>query len=164
MKARIKRILTLFLFSLLLTGCGGEKVPNEPVPVATKAESLSITQYQERIRTLLDEIGALSENVNYEDTDSVTELIGKLKPLYTELSELSAPEKLSAEQETILEICETNLNVLDLSLDILTLDEEKVTADDLQKVEELQKENEKLGTLQASFEATLDKIYSATGE
>ena len=162
---KITRILLIAAITAALAGCSASAEPAEgPSQAAEEQLCLSVGEYQEEVRGILDEIKEASADISYEDSSQVTELISVLKPLYEELAALVPPDSLSDEHAAIREICETNIHVLDLSEYILSIDSSSATSEDLAKVDELQEENSKLSSMQETFEDALEAIYSATAD
>lgn len=169
------RKLSLALFVLLLSAffaaCNKtaapaavpEAVPESVVETVAAGDRMTVIAYQTKIRDLFQQINDISAGADMETADGVKKLIDQILPLYSEINNLVPPEKLTDADKTLKDGCNKNLEALQLSKEILSVGANP-TADDLQKVTQLQKLMDEMSTIQASMDAALADIYKATSD
>ena len=147
MKNKLMKFAAVFavvcMMSLSLAACGEQ--PSEPSSDAsTPAENTQLSEedYTAKVQEIYDSITKASldamTGVDTTDVNAIMDatksLIAAVKPFYTELRDLVAPEKYESAQAKIKSGCEASLRALEISLEIFD------NATDMDKVAELQQE------------------------
>lgn len=156
-------IMAAVIAAFVLTACSGKgKAPEETQPETEPA--LTVTEYQEQIRGIVDKINSTLNGIDTENAESVVSVIPELKTLYSEVAGLSAPEQLKEPAGQIQEICGETIEILDLTEKVLTIDEANVTADDMKNVSALQSKTTSLEDLQTRLENALTLVFYTTSD
>lgn len=147
MKNKFMKFAAVFaavcMMTLSLAACG-EK-PSEPSSDAsTPAENTQLSEedYTAKVQEIYDNITKATADamadVDTTDVDAMIDatksLVEAVKPLYTEMRDLAAPEKYESAQAKIKSGCEASLRALEISLEILD------NPTDTDKIAELQEE------------------------
>lgn len=156
-------MMAAVIAAFVLTACFGKgKTPTETQPETEPA--LTVTEYQEQIRGIVDKINMTINGIDTENVESVVSVIPELKTLYSEVADLSAPEQLKKPAGQIREICGETIEILGLTEKVLTIDEANVTADDMQNVSALQSKTSSLEDLQTRLENALTLVFYTTSD
>lgn len=151
-------IMAAVIAAFALTACSGKgKAPAETQPETEP--TLTVAEYQEQIRGIVDQINMTLNSIDTESAESVIAIIPELKTLYSNVAELSAPEQLKEPAGQIQEICGETIEMLDLTEKVLSIDEANVTADDMQNVTKLQEKTSSLEDLQTRLENALTLVF-----
>ncbi len=180
MKKNLKKILvfglTILMSMAMLTACGGDgnngNSSDTPSSGQSSASPLTKDEYIQQITDISTQITEISskysDDMNSGDTTKTAEatrnMVAELKPLYDQLSNLSAPEEFAEQQSRITEGCEASLEALDLSLEVIDLslssDGSDVT-DATAKMQELTDQINSLEEKANAMQTALTEIMSA---
>ena len=159
MKKNLLKFVTLMtLAAALLCGCGNKQTETQ-APTETTSAQLSIGEYQETVRDLFARIETAANTNNAESDAEIITLIDTVKPLYEDILALEAPAELKDADGKLKESCRATIEALDISRQLMEIGD-AVTADDLQKVSELQSRIDNMDAMEAQMQEALNSIYA----